>query len=80
MVPFESHLTFNIKPVKSATSRLNINFIHTIAGSRGVCPLLLLCASTHTHTLFFSEKVVLVLSHSSLFETPTSPLWRGVHL
>ena len=25
MGPFESHLTFNIKPVKSATSRLNIN-------------------------------------------------------
>ena len=68
----------NIKPVKSATSRLNINFIHTIAGSRGVCLLLLLWASTHT--LFILEKVVLVFSHYSLFETPTSPLWRGVHL
>ena len=68
----------NIKPVKSATSRLNINLIHTIAGSRGVCSLLLLWPSTHAHLLL--EKVVLVLSHSSLFETPTAPLWRAVHL
>ena len=43
----------NIKPVKSATSRLNINLIHTIAGSRGVCSLL--WASTHILCTLFDS-------------------------